>query len=80
MMTNSSYSPDDHTRIQEIISKNTQQYDFKVNIMLVGDHLSGKSTLIDVFAMKDSYNGSKPTIGYIVKQCGTKLNCRVYRQ
>jgi GTPase SAR1 family protein len=78
MMTDSSYSPYDQTRIQEIISKNTQQYDLKINVMIVGDHLSGKSTLIDVFTKKDIDNDSKPTIGYIDKQCGAKFNRRVY--
>ena len=64
MKTECSYSTYDENRIQEIIYKNTQQYDFKVNVMVVGDHLAGKSTLIDIFVQKDMYHGSKPTIGY----------------
>ncbi len=53
----------DDNRIEKLIRSNTKQYNIKANILLIGHHLSGKSTLVDSYVAKSTSVTPQPTIG-----------------
>ena len=57
------YTHSDEERIDNLIRMNTKQYDSKINILLIGEHLSGKTSLITTFIHRKCENFPNSTYG-----------------
>lgn len=62
LQTKSLFSQEEEIYLEKAIKQNTKQYDFQVNIMIVGNSNTGKTSLINAMMGKVGRH-TEPTIG-----------------
>ena len=62
--SNCQYSPSEKSKLEKILLQNIKQYDLLLNVMLIGESKSGKSSFIHTFIYGDAPTHLKETNGY----------------
>jgi hypothetical protein len=58
------YSPSEKSKLEKILLQNIKQYDHLLNVMLIGESKTGKSSFIHTFIYGDAPTHLKETNGY----------------
>ena len=61
-----SFSHREEEYLEKAMRQNTKQYDSQVNVMIIGNSVTGKTSLMNAMLGIKSSSQTKPTIGYAI--------------